>query len=45
MHCRDVGAFISPILESILVAVPACFHGCAAFSETKLLVTLKIPAV
>jgi len=43
--CRDLGAFISPILENILFAMPACFHSCAAFSETEVLVTLKILAI
>lgn len=43
--CRGLGAFIPPILENILFATPACFHGCAAFSGTEVLDTLKILAI
>lgn len=45
VSCGDLGAFISPIWEGSLVAMPACFHGCAALPGTQLLVTLKILAV
>lgn len=41
--CRDLGALI--ILENILFALPACCQGCAAFSRTEVLVTLKILAI
>lgn len=43
--CRDLGAFIPAVLENILFAMPACFHSCAAFSETEVPVTLKILAI
>lgn len=43
--CRDLDAFIPPLLEDILVAMPACFHGSVAFSGTEVLVTLKILAI
>lgn len=41
----DLGAFISPIWEVSLAAMPACFHGCAALPGTHLLITLNILAV
>lgn len=44
-RCKDLGAFILPILESIFFATPACVHGCAAFSGTGVPVTLKILAI